>query len=89
MGTISEVLDRTVDLHPDPSNEQLESTLDGLHQLLSELERPQNRELIFFVRGWQELEKEIDKLQRKIQERMAEKPANKVNEFLQQLKKKQ
>jgi flagellar hook-associated protein FlgK len=42
-----------------------------------------------FVMAWQKLDKELDKLQRKIDERMTSAPVNKVNEFLQQLKKKQ
>jgi exonuclease VII small subunit len=89
METIKEVLNRHVDLHSDPTKEQFESTMDDLHRLITELERPQNRELMRFVMAWQKLDKELDKLQRKIDERMTSAPVNKVNEFLQQLKKKQ
>lgn len=85
MGTIREVWNRTVDLHSDPTNAQFQSTLDGLHRLLTELERPENRELMRFVAGWQKLERELDRLQCQIQERMAEKPVDKVNELLKKL----
>jgi hypothetical protein len=89
MGIVNEVLNTHVELHPDPTKVQFESTMNGLHRLLTELERPQNRELMRFVIAWQKLEKELDKLQHQIQERMTEAPVNKVNQFLQQLKKKQ
>jgi hypothetical protein len=89
MGTISEVLDRAIDLHPDPTKEQFQSTMDSLHRLITELERPQNRELMAFVTAWQKLQQELEKLHRKVQESLAERPADKVNQFLEQLKKKQ
>jgi len=38
--------------------------------------------------AWQKLDQELAALQVKIHESMAAKPVNKVNEFLQQLKKK-
>jgi CII-binding regulator of phage lambda lysogenization HflD len=88
METIKEVMSRHVDLHSDPTKKQFQLTMDGLLRLITELERPQNRELMRFVVAWQKLEKELDKLQRKIQERMADEPVNKVNQFLQQLKNK-
>jgi hypothetical protein len=88
METTKEVMNKHVDLHPDPANEHFESTVDSLHRLLTELERPQNHELMRFVMAWKKLEKELDKLQLNIQQRVAEKPASKVNEFLQRLKKK-
>jgi len=89
MRTINEVLERTIDLHPDPAEKQFQSTIDGLHRLFDELARPENHELMRFVFAWQKLEQEIAKLQRKIEERTAEKPVNKLNQFLQQLRKKQ
>jgi hypothetical protein len=58
METFAEVLNKNLNMHPDPTKEQFELTLDGLHQLLTELERPQNHELMRFVVGWQKLEKE-------------------------------
>jgi hypothetical protein len=88
METIDRALNNAVNLHPDPTKDQFQSTVDGLHRLLDELERPENRPLMRFVFAWQKLEQEIDKLQHKIQERMAERPISKVNTFLQQLKKK-
>jgi hypothetical protein len=88
MGELSRVLNNTVNLHTGPTEEKIQSTLDSLNRLITELERPQNRELMRFVVSWQKLEQELDKLQRKIQERMAERPTNKINEFLQRLKKK-
>jgi hypothetical protein len=42
-----------------------------------------------FVTAWQKLQQELEKLQRKVQESLAERPADKVNQFLEQLKKKQ
>ena len=88
METFSEVLNKNLNLHPDPTKEQIESTLNGLNRLIDELARPENRELMRFVFSWQKLEQELDKLQRKIEERMVETPVNKLNQFLQQLKRK-
>lgn len=85
METIKEVLNRHVDLHPDPTKEQFESTMDDLHQLITELECPQNRELRRFVTAWQKLERELDRLQSQIQERIANAPTDRVNELLKKL----
>jgi hypothetical protein len=88
METIKEVLNRHVDVHSDPTKEQFQSTMDGLHRLMTELERPENRELMRFVLAWQKLEKELDRLQCQIQERMANAPTDRVNELLKKLVKK-
>ena len=89
METFTEVLNKNLSLHPDPTKEKVESTLKGLNRLIDELARPENRDLMRFVFSWQKLELELDKLQRTIEERMVETPVNKLNQFLQQLKKKQ
>jgi hypothetical protein len=86
MGKFVEVLNKNLNMRSDPTREQFESTLDGLHRLITELERPQNRDLMRFVVGWQKLEKELDKLQCQIQARIANAPIDRVNEFLQKLK---
>jgi hypothetical protein len=88
METFTDVLNKNLNVHLNPSEEQFQLTIDDLHRLIDELERPQNRELMRFVFAWQKLEQELDKLQRNIQERMAERPTNKLDEFLKKLIKK-
>ena len=76
-------------MHSEPANEQIQATQASLDRLISELQMPHNRELVRFLVAWRGLEQELTKLKAKIQERVAEKPVNKLNQFLQQLKKKQ
>ena len=88
MGAINEVLNKRVNLGTGPTEEELLSKLARLERSFSELERPEYREFIRFAVAWEELGRELRELQRKLHERMAEKPINKVNELLKKLIKK-
>lgn len=92
MGAINEVLNKHVNLGAGPNEEELLSKLARLERsferLFSELERPENIEIVRFAVEWEQLGLALKELQRKLHERLAEKPINKINQFLQQLKKK-
>ena len=92
MEKITEVLNRNFSLHAGATQEELrahiQSQLDNLNRLFSELEKPEFAEFIKFAIEWQKLECELRALQCKIRERKAEKPINKVSELLKKLVKK-
>jgi hypothetical protein len=85
MEAINRALNGAVDMHAGAAEEKIKTTLDGLNRLITELERPQNRELMRFVAAWERLNQELTALQIKINERLAEKP-DKLKEFLQKLR---
>jgi hypothetical protein len=90
MTKIAEVLDRNFGLHAGVTqmglSEQLQSKLDDLTRLFSELEKqPEFREYVKFAVEWQKLEYELRALQCKIRERVAAEPVNKANELLRKL----
>jgi hypothetical protein len=87
MGAINEVLNKHVNIRKGLAEEDLLSKLARLERAFSELERPEYREFIRFAVQWEELGRELRELQRKLHERMAEKP-NPVNELLKKLVKK-
>ena len=88
METFTDVLNKNLNVHSGPTKEQIQSAVDSLDRLISELDRPQNRELIRFAIAWQQMEKELTILEAKIKERIAQKAANPMDEFLKQLIKK-
>ncbi len=92
MEKIMEALNKNVDMHAEDIlaefRAQIQSNLDNLQRLVSELERPEYREFIRFAVAWQKLDHELSALRCKIRERLAEKPISPVDEFLKRLRRK-
>jgi len=67
------------------ANTNMLSVIEDLNQLISELEQPKYRALIRFAVAWQGLDRSLTQLERKLHERLAEKPISSVNELLRKL----
>ena len=92
MQKISEVLNKHLNLRAGATEEELDALLkskvDNLKRLFSKLEQPEFAEYIKFAIEWQKLEYELRALQCKLHERLAKKPINPIDEFLNKLRRK-
>ena len=86
METFAKVLNRTLNMRRAPTLDEIQSKLENLNRVFSVFEAPEYREYIAFAIAWQDLEREIATLRVAVRECLAEKPTNKVNEFLQKLR---
>ena len=88
MEAINKALNNTFDMRTGPTKEKILSDLASVERLLSKLESPQYRHLICFAVAWKELERALTELERKVDEIVADKPINPLDEFVKTLIKK-
>ena len=86
MGNVAKVLIKHLNQRPAPTLEEIQSKLENLNRVFSVFETPEYREYIAFAIAWQNLERELAALRATVRECLTERPINRVNEFLQKLK---